>query len=65
MIDAFNTDDPMDEIYAIRRKISAKYGHDVHRLAAAAHERMKRDIANGTRTYVRLPIVRRTSSVVE
>ena len=56
MTDAFNTDDPMDEIYAIRRKISAKYGHDVHRLAAAAHERMKRDIANGTRTYVRTAI---------
>ena len=64
MNDVFNTDDPMDEIYAIRQKISAKYGHDVRRLAAAARERMERDIAAGTRKYVRLPIARRTPAVV-
>lgn len=55
--------DPMEEIYAIRREISAQYGHDVYRLAEAAKEWMKRDEANGIR-YVRLPIVRRTPTVV-
>lgn len=50
--------DPMDEIYAIRRRISAKYCHDVHRIAEAARERMIRDEAMGKRKYVRLPIAR-------
>lgn len=56
-------EDPMEEIYAIRREISARYGHDVYRLAEAAKEWMKRDEANGIR-YVRLPIVRCTPTVV-
>lgn len=56
-------EDPMEEIYAIRREISARYGHDVYRLAEVAKEWMKRDEANGIR-YVRLPIVRRTPTVV-
>jgi len=55
--------DPMEEVYAIRRKMSAQYGHDVRRLAEAAKEWMRRDQAEG-RVYVRLPIVRRTPSVV-
>lgn len=50
--------DPMDEIYAIRRRISAKYSHDVRLVAEAARQRMIRDEATGKRTYVRLPIVR-------
>ena len=31
-------DDPLEEIYAIRRKISAQYGHDIRRIAEAAKE---------------------------
>ncbi len=55
--------DPMDWVYEVRRRISEKYGHDVRRIAAAAAERMRRDEANGIH-YVRLPIARRTSTVV-
>ena len=58
MNDKFDYEDPMDEIYVIRAKISAKYGHDVWRIAQAAHERMLRDEATGRRKYVRLPIAR-------
>ena len=54
--------DPMEEVYSIRREISAQYGHDVYRLAEAAKEWMKRDQANGIR-YVRLPIARRAPTV--
>lgn len=50
--------DPMEELYAIRQKLSAKYGHDVWRIAEAARERMLRDEATGRRKYVRLPIAR-------
>ena len=57
-------DDPLEEIYATRRELSARYGHDVHRLAEAAREWKRRDEAEGTR-YVRLPIVRCTPTVVE
>ena len=57
-------DDPLEEIYAIRRELSARYGHDVHRLAEAAREWKRRVEAEGTR-YVRLPIARRAPTVVE
>ena len=53
-----NYDDPIEEIYAIRRAISERYGHDVRRIAAAARERMLREEADGTRVYVHLPSVR-------
>ena len=56
-------DDPMEEIYAIRRELSSQYGHDVYRLAEAAKEWMKRDQASGIR-YVRLPIARREKNMV-
>ena len=55
--------DPMDWVYEVRRRISEKYGHDVRRMAAAAAERMRHEEAKGIR-YVRLPIVRRTPTVV-
>lgn len=55
--------DPMDWGYEVRRRISEKYGHDVYRLAEAAKEWMKRDRARGIR-YVRLPIARRTPTVI-
>ena len=57
-------DDPLEEIYAIRRELSARYGHDVHRLAEAAREWKRHDEAKGAR-YVRLPITRCTPSVVD
>jgi len=64
MKDEFDSDDPLDEVYAIRRKRSQMFGHDVSRIVRAACERMHQDIENGTRTYVRLPIVRRSCAVV-
>jgi len=64
MKDEFDSDDPLDEVYAIRRKRSQMFGHDVSRIVRAACERMKRDLETGARTYVRLPIVRRAPSVV-
>ena len=53
-----NLEDPiMDEVYAVRRKISERYGHDINRIAEAMRQRKVRDEANGIR-YVRLPIAR-------
>lgn len=56
-------DDPLDEIYAIRRRISAKYGNDIHLIFAAAREEQRRAEARGVQ-YVRLPIARREHAVV-
>ena len=52
-----NSEDPMDEIYAIRRKISARFGHNVRRIAEAAKEWRRQDEAAGRR-YVSFPIAR-------
>ena len=61
---AITLEDPiMDEVYAVRRKISERYGHDVHRLFEAMRQRKAKDEANGIR-YVELPIVRREPAVV-
>jgi hypothetical protein len=60
----WNYEDPMDEIYAIRRMISERYGHDVRRIAAAARERMKREEAEGSRIYLHLPSARIASTMV-
>ncbi len=49
--------DPLEEVYAIRRAISAKYGHDVHKIFEAVAERQREEEAKG-RKYVRLPIAR-------
>ena len=51
-------DPVMEEVYAVRRMISAKYGHDVYRIAAAMSKRQCEDEAHGIK-YVRLPIVRK------
>ena len=51
-------EDPIDEIYAIRRKISAECGYDIARIIERAKNRMARDIAAGSRRYVTLPIAR-------
>ena len=53
-----NAYDPvLEEIYAIRRKISERYGHNVYRLAEAVSERQRMAEAKG-RKYVRLPVAR-------
>ena len=57
MANDWNYQDPLDEIYAIRRKISAQFGNDMRRIAEAAKEWRKRDEADGFK-YVRLPIAR-------
>ena len=56
-------DDPLDEVYAIRRRISAKYGNDIHLIFAAAREEQRRAESRGVQ-YVRLPIARRGPAVV-
>ena len=56
-------DDPLDEVYAIRRRISAKYGNDIHLILAASREEQRRAEARGVQ-YVRLPIARREPAVV-
>ena len=56
-IDMKAYDPVMEEIYAIRRRISERYGHDIHRYVAAMRELHKNDEAKGIK-YVRLPIVR-------
>lgn len=53
----WNYEDPMDEIYAIRRMISERYGHDVRRIAEAAREWRRQDEAAG-RKYITLPATR-------
>lgn len=54
-------DDPLDEIYAIRREISERCGHDVDRLFALMSEKQRQDESRGIHiTFARLPIVRRT-----
>ena len=61
---ALTLEDPiMDEVYAVRRKISERYGHDIHRLFEAMRQRKAKDEANGIH-YVKLPIARRESAVV-
>ncbi len=64
MENEWNYEDPIEEIYAIRRLISERYGHDVRRIAAAARERMLREEAAGTRKYVHLPNARIASAMV-
>ena len=50
-------DDPIDEIYAIRRKISEQYGHDVNCYFDAMIARQSESESQGT-AFVRLPIAR-------
>jgi len=56
-------EDPMDEIYAIRKDISEKCGHSIDRLFEFLAGQRKIDEANGIH-YVNLPIVRRDPNVV-
>lgn len=56
-IDMKAYDPVLEEIYAIRRKISERYGHDIHRYVAAMRELHKDDEANGIK-YAHLPSAR-------
>ena len=42
-----DTTDPMDEVYAVRRKLSARYGHDARKLFEAMIERQRASAARG------------------
>lgn len=50
-------EDPMERVYAVRRKISAECGHSVYRLAERIAEQQRAAETCGRR-YVRLPIAR-------
>ena len=63
-MDNVSYEDPMEEVYAIRRKISAECGYDVNRVIARAKARMKSDAQSGSRCYVRLPIARRAQVMI-
>jgi hypothetical protein len=52
----------MDEIYAIRRKISAQFGNNIRKIAEAAKEWRKQDEAP-ERKYVSLPTARVASAM--
>ena len=56
-IDMKAYDPVLEEIYAVRRRISERYGHNVYRLAEAIAERQRVEEARG-RKYIRLPIAR-------
>ena len=57
MKDDIITLDPIEEIYSIRHKISARFGHNVYRLAEAIAAQQRAEEAKG-RKYIRLPIAR-------
>ena len=51
--------DPLEEVYAIRREISEQYGHDIHRLFEGLREWQREQEANGVKfNFAQLPIVR-------
>ena len=51
--------DPLEEVYAIRREISEQYGHDIHRLFEGLREWQREQEANGVKfNFANLPIVR-------
>ena len=41
--------DPLEEVYAIRREISEQYGHDIHRLVEGLREWQREQEANGVK----------------
>jgi len=53
MENEWNFEDPLEEIYAIRHKISSEYGHDANRMFEAMIERQRASEASG-RKIVRL-----------
>ena len=63
MNENWDYDDPIDEIYAIRRKISEQYGHDVNRYFDAMIARQSESESQGA-AFVRLPIARVAPAMV-
>ena len=57
MDDKTTPEDPIEEIYAVRQRISERYGHDIRRYLAAMRPKHKDDAAKGIQ-YTRLPTVR-------
>lgn len=57
MTENFEFEDPIEEVYAVRRKISLRYGNNIRKIVAAARERMKQDESEG-RVYVSFPSAR-------
>ena len=56
--------DPLEEVYAIRREISEQYGHDIHRLFEGLREWQREQEANGVRfNFAPLPVVRRHPAI--
>ena len=55
-----NAYDPvLEEIYAIRRKISERYGHNIHRYIEAMRAKQREEEAAGiVHHFVNLPIAR-------
>ena len=53
----FKFEDPLDEIYAIREKISAEYGHDITRFINAMREQY-RDVGALGFKLASMPIVK-------
>ncbi len=57
--EAEDGDPIMEEIYAIRRKISERYGHNIHRYIEAMRAKQREEEAAGiVHHFVRLPIAR-------
>ena len=54
-------EDPLEWVYEVRRRISAKYDYDIHKIFSAMAERQREEEDKG-KVYVRLPIVRRKAN---
>ncbi len=51
-------DDPLEEVYAIRREISEQCGHDIHRIFEAGREWQHEQEAHGVKfNFAHLPVV--------
>lgn len=59
-----NPDPLIDEIRAVRRKISAEFGHDPHRLVAHYMELDRRMCAEGRHRLVEAPVAEAAVAVL-
>ena len=58
-------ENPLEEIYAIRREISEQHGHDIHRIFEAAREWQREQEALGVKfNFARHPVVRHEPAMV-
>ena len=58
--------DPIDEVYAIRQRMSARYGHDARRLSDAMIERQRVSAAQGRKivSFAPYPSLREGTGVL-